>query len=330
MRKSIAHASSLLMAMLFLLPLVASADQVIYNQPDNGTAINGVVNHSTYDTATIYFPSAVTISSVQFYCGLDPFVGAAHDCVLNIAGNGATTTLGTAEVLTAGVQSWTFPVSASLSAGTYRLSLTDNVSGDSQQTKGSASHGFSVVLIGTGVGAINWGALYFPAVYSTSSAAIAASSSLWSSLTIASSSPSCVDGNFLTNAICSSFTFLFLPNQTILNEYSDLISTTSPSSIVQKFPFSWAYSFQTLVSGLSAGTSTMMTIQLNLSGMVASTTSALPNILPNVTLLSKDTIVGPYISQTLWDTLQGLIIAMLWLALFADIYHYLRHRIHRV
>jgi len=335
MRKSTAHALSILTAVLFLLPFSASAAIIYSQQSDTGSSIS--LGHlPTVQVGTLVVPSSIFISSnayvsvlmkstaigaagpVTFTAGgfnfsgdLPPVDGAYHTVILTLSGSAGPLA----------------PGSYTIIGDNYSIFNTTSVLSNVTQ---DSFYGFIFSDVTT---PIDFGSIYYPlAGISTSTLLTASSSGLWSSIQFASSTVRCVSGNIFSDGFCSAISYLFVPNPDVLNLYAGLIATTSPTSISQKFPFSWGYAFQNVVTGLSAGTSSMMTIDLNLNGKMASSSdAALGNsMLPNITLLSKATIVGPYISQSLWDTLQGLIAAMLWLGLFWDIYHYLRHRIHRV
>jgi len=157
---------------------------------------------------------------------------------------------------------------------------------------------------------IDFSKLYFPAVYSTSSAAITASSSLWGAF--ASSSQliqTCNSGNIFGDAICQAFSFLFVPNPNVLNSFVSL-----PSVAATKFPFSWIYGVKDEFSSLAVASTTAMTsLSYNFHNLGIGSTTPMGNIMPNFEVFSKNTI-ETYISPTLWNTFQTLIAAGMWLA----------------
>jgi len=156
------------------------------------------------------------------------------------------------------------------------------------------------------VGGLN---LYTPSVFATSSAAIAASSSLWGAY--ASSSTlieACNTGNLFGDGLCSAASFLFVPNPNTLNAFFSI-----PSAASGKFPFSWIYGVQTTFSSLAVSSTTAMTsLSFNLGTLGIGSTTPMGNILPNTEVFSKNTI-ETYISPTLWATFQTLIAAGMWL-----------------
>jgi len=81
---------------------------------------------------------------------------------------------------------------------------------------------------------INWNAIYTPLVYSTSSAAIAASSTLWGAYASTTQLATvCNSGNFFTDAICTSVAYLIVPNPQLL---SGIVAI--PSYAANRAPFS--------------------------------------------------------------------------------------------
>jgi len=169
--------------------------------------------------------------------------------------------------------------------------------------------------------------LYFPAVFSTSSAAIAASSSLWASMTLASSTLSCQTGNIFSDGLCAAVSYLFLPNPNILNAYAGL-----PFLIQTKFPFNWVASTTAIISGMSASsTANMIELKYTFAGSQISSSSplALPNILPSQTVFSSSTI-ETYITPSQWAFFQTLIAAAIWLTFAADVFFTVRNKMHTV
>jgi len=175
---------------------------------------------------------------------------------------------------------------------------------------------------------VDWGAIYIPTVFSTSSTAIGTSSSLWGSLDIASSSINCTSGNIFSNGICAAVSYLFVPNPNVLNA-----TIAIPQVATTKFPFSWVYGIQQSISTLSAtNTSQMGTYSIDWSAMNIGTSSplGLSHIAPaSTTVFSKNTI-ETYIPDSTWQLFQALIAAGIWLTFAADVFFTARNQMHRV
>jgi len=172
---------------------------------------------------------------------------------------------------------------------------------------------------------IDWSAITFPTVYSTTSPAIAASSSLWANLDLASTTLQCATGNIFTDGLCTAFSFLFVPDPNTLNNY-----TTFTAMLETKFPFSWMYQVQTAITGLTASsTSNFQTASLNLASLGVGSTTAIGNILPDVDVLSTTTI-EKFMPSGMWSSIQALIAAALWLSLGLYIFYEVRGLLHRV
>jgi len=128
-------------------------------------------------------------------------------------------------------------------------------------------------------------------------------------------------GNFFSYGICVAFSYLFLPDPTILNQWSAIASTTEA-----KFPFSWVSEVKSSITGLTASsTSNSPTYTINLHDLGLGSTSPIGNILPNLTAFSSTTVLS-YIPAPVWNAGQALIAAVLWLALGFDIYMTVRRR----
>jgi len=197
--------------------------------------------------------------------------------------------------------------------GSDSMTITASGSGNSAAVyfrgKGTAQSDAYFLVGDTAV--IDWGALYVPVVFSSSTAAIATSSGLWNSLTLASSTAQCNSGNLFTDGLCAAGTFLFIPNVDILNGFF-----TIPTTAATKFPFSWIYGVKTEFNSLSVSSTTAMTtLSYNFHDLGIGSTTPMGNILPNVEVFSKNTI-ETYISPSLWSTFQTLIATALWLSFF--------------
>jgi len=94
-------------------------------------------------------------------------------------------------------------------------------------------------------------------------------------------------GNVFSEALCATFTFLLVPDPTIVNGYASLASTTLPS----KFPFSWFYAVNGTFNSLTASsTANMAAVSVALSSADPATTTPFGHILPDMTVLSTSTI----------------------------------------
>jgi len=188
--------------------------------------------------------------------------------------------------------------------------------------------GGSVVLQGNPTGgsqAIDFSQIYEPAVFSTSSAAIAASSSAWASLAIASSTYACTSSDWIQNEVCTIGTYLFVPNPNTVQPLVEL-----PSTLALKFPFSWVYGIQTTIGSLSASTTANFTsLSIGLGDLGIGSTTPMGNILPNFDAFSTTTLME-FMPVGVWDTGQLLISISLWLGLVYFIFHDARRRFHRV
>jgi len=169
--------------------------------------------------------------------------------------------------------------------------------------------------------AIDWNALWIPVVYSTSAQAIATSSSLWGSLSLASSTQNCASDNFFTNAICSSFTYLFIPNQEIISAFVGLGNT-----VQLKFPVSWYVGIRDTIGGLTgSSTPNMASVNIDFSSVDPATSTIMGPILPNAVVLSSTTI-STYLSPSLLSLLLTLEAAALYVIVGFSIYSRVRHK----
>jgi len=289
-------------AAFFLLPIVSSADTASLVISNNGTVL--AFDGGSYEQAdlcgdqTCSSPSLEVIGSVTS--------GSVQTCLLTPGCFGSPPALTT-----------------SVSAGTYYV-----VYSHSYASPDHASY-VTVVWDGTNwtVNGINFGAYYTPAVFSASSTGIATSSSLWGNVSIASSSVNCASDNFVSAALCSVGSYLFVPNPNIVN---GLVQTANNS--VAKFPFSWIYGIQTAVGGLSATSTAMSSFSINWGAISVATGSplSLTALAPASTTVFGQTTIEHYISPSLWNVFQTLIAATIWLAFAADVFFTARNQMHRV
>lgn len=161
-------------------------------------------------------------------------------------------------------------------------------------------------------GPIDWTALQY----------VATSSSLFSdsTTTLELLAERCDDsGNIFSRGLCYAGTFLFVPNPSVLDSYAEL-----PRTIGEKFPFSWVYTVADTLTSLSASSSTT-TISVDMSAAGIGSTTAIGNILPNFTVFSYE-VLTEFMPAGVWDAIQALMAAALWIALGLDVYHTIRKR----
>lgn len=183
---------------------------------------------------------------------------------------------------------------------------------------GCPSGGFTGTSPGT---IIDWSAITTPPPFTlgTSSDAIAASSSLWGSLALASTTLQMSCGtesvsdpaSYISVGLCQVGSYLFVPSPGILSSYADL-----PTVVQTKVPFSWFYALQSTYGQLSASsTDNMADVVIPFASTGIGSTTAMGEILPNVTLLSSSTI-ATYLPNPLRATVLDIESAAIWI-LFA-------------
>jgi len=172
---------------------------------------------------------------------------------------------------------------------------------------------------------INWNESIGQYTVSSSTAGLATSTGLFSSFsassTLAAISNCAGSGNFFGEAICIAFSYLFLPNPQVLDQWVNL-----PNVAQEKFPFSWVSDVKNSITGLSASsTANSPTYAYNLADLGLGSTTPLGNMLPNFTAFSSSTALT-YMPAGVWAAGQALMAAVLWLALGFDIYATVRRR----
>jgi len=174
-----------------------------------------------------------------------------------------------------------------------------------------------------GPGGINWAAInqsppipYGAISFATTSAGLF---SAFSTTTIAAQ---CSTGNVVSDALCAAGAFLFIPNPTVLQNYTDL-----PAIMQSKFPLSYVAALQQDWSAISAtsSTSSMITVGINFHDVDPSASSSFGSILPNVTVLSKATI-ETYIPDSMWQFFQFLIAIGIWIAFATDVFFFVKNK----
>jgi len=202
---------------------------------------------------------------------------------------------------------------------------------------GGDGYCFFTVLLGTvdmsncgGVApSIPFGSIVFPSVYSTSSAAIAASSSLWGAFASTSQlQTQCTSGNVFSDGLCLAGTFLFVPNPNVVQGFVDLDTAVLPT----RFPFSWYFGIKSTYTALSASsTSNMATVFIDFSTFNAvASSSPFGTMLPNHFTLLSSTTISTYLSPTTLNILLALETAAIWILfsvyVFRDVQHGWLHK----
>jgi len=130
-------------------------------------------------------------------------------------------------------------------------------------------------------------------------------------------------GNIFAEGLCIAGSFLFVPSPSTVGQFSEL-----PSLIGERFPFSFITSAVDTWEDLTASTtSNSPTYTINLHDLGIGSTTALGNILPNVTAFSSSTVMT-YFPQGLFDALKALAGFAILLALVADIFFTSRNLMH--
>jgi len=287
-------------AAAFLLPLSASAF-TIAAQPNSTTQIT-----STGGTAIIFPVTSGVVDSFSVdLAGVNGFPGTDAtwqiDCYTDSsltvncpAPYTFTITLASGDVIFDGVKRTytTTNISPSLTLDVNNVYVIGNWPSNHYTLYGTSTVTGSQNYSFSGTNSLPWNAITFPFVYSTTSQAIAASSSLWESIAAASSTINCSNGNLFSDALCSVGTYLFIPNPTIVDSIMGL-----PQSGAEKFPFSWYAPIADVFSTLTASsTSNMATLSINFAAWDPATSTAFGPILPNAIFLGTSTILK-YVSQ---------------------------------
>jgi len=154
---------------------------------------------------------------------------------------------------------------------------------------------------------INWSDL---SIVSTSTSLFGDASS-----TLESIANDCAEsGNIFSKALCRAFSYLFIPNPTVLNQFTAIGPT-----LETKFPVSWFYQVQTEIQSVATTTLSSPVWTMNLANIGIGSTTSMGNFLPNLTIFSSST-VKTYISESNWQLLMILAGASVWLGAFYTLY----------
>jgi len=158
----------------------------------------------------------------------------------------------------------------------------------------------------------NWGLItYPPGVDFGAVPWVATSTGLFTnaSATVAAIAQECDDsGNLFSRAICYSFSYLFIPDPSVLNQFTILASTTAG-----KFPFTYVDGIGRLIDATHASsTKNMITLSINFASVDPATSTPFRSFLPNVILFSSTTM-STYLGQGTWDFIYLMMEVSLWL-----------------
>jgi len=289
---------NVLLAAFFLLPLLSHADTVIVSQPFFSTQITTAGNDARIPQASGHVTSFGAIfAGVNGFPGADAIwhISCYQDSSYSIAcpsPNTWTITVPELSVTFNGVA--TLYTTTNISGGTFILypdyfyTITQ-FPNNHFTLYGTSTTSFSQNYFLYGdydTSGLPWNNISFVYLYSSTSQAIATSSGLWSSLSLASSTQSCSSDNIFTSALCAVGTYLFIPNTAILDATAQL-----PNLAADKFPFSWYTGMRAGFTNLSASTTANMgLLQMDFSAYDPATSTPFHGILPNASFLSSTTI----------------------------------------
>lgn len=169
---------------------------------------------------------------------------------------------------------------------------------------------------------VNSGGLNLP--FATGTIGIATSSSLWgglSSTSIQSLTVQCDYGyNFLASGLCQAIAYLFTPNPNVFTNYNNVVASGA-----DKFPFSWYYSLRSGLASLNASsTNNMVDLKYNFANLGIGSTTAMGNIMPNITVFSTSTVTN-YVGASNWALFYSMMVAVEWLAFAYYLYRRVNH-----
>jgi len=128
-------------------------------------------------------------------------------------------------------------------------------------------------------------------------------------------------GGIFGEALCATIAFLFVPDPTILDGYTNLAVGTLPS----RFPFSWYYGVKSAYTALTASsTANMAAVSINFAAVDPATSTPFGAILPNATVLSSSTI-SHFLSPSLLALILSLETAAIWVLFALYIFHDVQH-----
>jgi len=160
----------------------------------------------------------------------------------------------------------------------------------------------------------NWGLMFVTSSVDTTAIVQSATStglfSSWSSSsTLAAISENCSEaGNIFSRGICWSFSYLFIPNPSVIDQFVGLGSTTA-----SKFPFSYVFGVIGLFSSLTASTSVnMIAPHIDFASVDPAASTTFGTFLPDITFLSTSTIQS-YMPSGFWAFIYSFMSIAMWI-----------------
>lgn len=132
--------------------------------------------------------------------------------------------------------------------------------------------------------------------------------------------------NGVSYAMCAAFATLFVPSQTVLNNFSSMANTAK-----SKVPFSYYTDFSTALTAQSASsTANFSVLSLDLRGTGVASTSPWRTVLPSSFSYLSSTTITTYVPSPLYSLLFLLMRSAIWIAVLFHVYHRLvpRHATH--
>jgi len=319
-----------LLAFLGLFSFASAA--TVYSQP-TGTFTATTTIRSTFSTSGLRSATwTATVASVMANAPIFWSVGVASPetffaCIYDTtvaASVGCTDTdiqTGTGSVVY--TESFFPSVTSPLTVGhVYQIIWTTQNLGPYDASKLTDSLGNPYVIVFDASGGTpppNWGAVIVaPALDFGAIQYVATSTSLFSgdaSGTLQAIANQCSEtGNVFSLALCRAFSYLFIPNPTVLNQY-----LTIGPTLQDKFPVSWFYQLQTEINTVSTTTLSSPVWTMNLHDIGVGSTTSMGNIMPNMIVFSSST-VKHYITDSQWNALMTLAGAAIWLIAFYTLY----------
>jgi len=353
MKKTPLFSASLVLALgvFFFAQPTAALSTTLYSQSVGGGYVSGAITTVLTTTLPVTQTYTATVGGIQFVGGsivvntlkvdntgnaykicVGDNSGSAHfvSCSALFYGN-ATDTFTVAPFSTieadggvsiAGDQYQVYAVAA-----TTTIPSNNRVSWDSGFALGQTSLWTAASV------PIDFGLFQFPVVYSASSSALAASSSLWgayaSSSNILTSSCSTsnnpLDSNFYSGALCVGVAFLFVPDPHTLDE-----GTALANDAQTRVPFSWTIGLSQMYSiSTASSSSNMISLVIDLRSVDPASSTPFRAFLPRWEVLSTTTILK-YIGTERWAFYQLLMSGAIWLGLATMMFMEVRHKTHKV
>lgn len=166
----------------------------------------------------------------------------------------------------------------------------------------------------------NWGAITVAPPIDFNAVSFVSTSTSFFSATNSSSTLEAIaeqcstTGNVFSYGLCRAFSYLFVPNPSVLNQFQNL-----GPQLETRFPVSWVYQVQDEIDNAATTTLSSPVWTMNLQDIGIGSTTSMGNILPNMVVFSSST-VKHYISDSQWNALMTLAGAAIWLVAFYTLY----------